>query len=407
MTPVPDFVLAIREKIGHDPLWLPGVTAVVRRGDDVLLVRRADNGHWTPVTGIPEPGEEPAVAAAREAMEETGVRIRVDRLASTGAHGGIVHVNGDRASYLDLTFACTWLEGEAHVADDESSHVRWWPLAALPPMTEVMLARIAAATSDEREARFVAPAGQETAGAADGVGSPALVAPPAPVLGVDACGTGWVGVVLDTGLRASVFVAATVVELVELVRERYDVPVVAIDIPIGLPDAGGRRADAEARRVLAGRASSVFSTPVRAALEAPTYEEARTANLAATDGRTSVSAQAYALRRKVLEVDAWVRSEPGTQVIEVHPEVSFARMAGGPVQARKKDADGVRARREVLAAHGIAAPPWFRGSGFGEDDLLDACAAAWTAVRHARGLSEAFPAEPEVFSDGIPAAIRA
>jgi predicted RNase H-like nuclease len=52
------------------------------------------------------------------------------------------------------------------------------------------------------------------------------------------------------------------------------------------------------------------------------------------------------------------------------------------------------------------APPWFRGAGFGEDDLLDACAAAWTAVRHSRGLSESFPEVPEVFSDGLPAAIR-
>ena len=400
MSPVPDFVLALRDRIGHDPLWLPGVTAVVRRGDQVLLVQRADNGHWTPITGIPDPGEEPAVAAAREALEETGVRIRVDRLAATGVHGEIVHANGDRATYLDLTFACTWIDGDAHVADDESRDVRWWPLSALPPMSDIMTARIDAATSGEEGARFVAPA--------DGPAAepPPVLAPPAPVLGVDACPAGWVGVVIDTRRRASVFVAPDIVGLVDLVREHHDVPVVAVDIPIGLPDTSGRRADAEARRVLVGRSSSVFSTPVRAALEAATYEEARAANLAATDGRTSVSAQAYALREKVLQVDAWVRGRPGAQVIEVHPEVSFARMAGAPLLARKKDADGVRARREALAAHGIVAPAWFRGAGFGEDDLLDACAVAWTAVRHALGISESFPAEPEVFSDGIPAAIR-
>ncbi|NYE35209.1 ADP-ribose pyrophosphatase YjhB (NUDIX family) [Nocardioides cavernae] len=306
MSPVPEFVLSIREKIGHDPLWLPGVTAVVRRGDQVLLVKRADNGAWTPVTGIPEPGEEPAVAAAREALEEAGVVVRVDRLAATGVHGEIVHANGDRATYLDLTFACTWLEGEAHVADDESSDVRWWPLSGLPPMSELMLGRIEAALADEREARFVPPAGQ------DDTDAPPVLAPPAPVLGVDACPSGWVGVVLDTERRPAVFVAATIESLVALVREQHDVVVVAIDIPIGLPDAAGRRADAEARRALTGKASSVFSTPVRAALEAATYEQARAANLAATDGGTSVSAQAYALREKVLQVDAWVRGRPGT-----------------------------------------------------------------------------------------------
>ena len=399
MSPVPEFVVAIREKIGHDPLWLPGVTAVIRRGDEVLLVKRSDNGQWAPVTGIVDPEEEPAVAAAREAMEEAGVRIRVDRLASTSAHGPILHVNGDRASYLDLTFACTWVSGEAHVADDESTEVRWWPVRALPPMGETMLARIDAAFSGEREARFVAPSDQLE------VEPPPVLAPDQPVLGVDACPAGWVGVVLDTDARPSVFVAADIAGLVELVREKHQVSVVAIDIPIGLPDSGGRLADAEARRVLVGKASSIFSTPVRAALEAPTYEEGRAANLAATEGRTSVSAQAYALREKVLQVDAWVRARPGATVIEVHPEVSFARMAGAPVLARKKDPDGVRARREALAAHGIAAPPFFRGAGFGEDDLLDACAVAWSAVRHSLGVSESFPETPEVFSDGVPAAI--
>ncbi|HSF37780.1 MAG TPA: DUF429 domain-containing protein, partial [Nocardioides sp.] len=375
MTPVPDFIVELRRLVGDHPLWMPGVTAVIRRGNEVLLVRRADNGRWTPVTGITDPGEEPAVTAAREAMEETGTRIRVDRLAATSVHPEVIYDNGDRASYLDLTFACTWLEGEAHVADDESSDVRWWPLSSLPEMSDLMLDRIEAATSDEREARFVAPAGQEEAA------PPPVLTPDAPVLGVDACPAGWVGVVLDPSLRASVFVAADITGLLELVREHHDVPVVAVDIPIGLPDSGGRLADAEARRALTGKASSVFSTPVRSAVEAATYAEAREANLAATGGRTSVSAQAYALRDKVLQVDAWVRGRPGALVIEVHPEVSFARMAGAPVLARKKDADGVRARREALAAHGIVAPAYFRGAGFGEDDLLDACAAAWTAVR--------------------------
>ena len=276
--------------------------------------------------------------------------------------------------------------------------MRWWPGAALPEMTDVMLERIAAAFSEDREARFVTPPGQSA--------PVELLTPDAPVLGVDACPGGWVGVLVDTTGRASVFVDATISGLVALVRETTPVAVVAIDIPIGLPDASGRLADAEARRVLVGKSSSVFSTPPRAALEAESYAAARAANLAATDGRTSVSAQAYALREKVLQVDAWVRSRPGATVIEVHPEVSFARMTGAPVLPRKKDADGVRARREALAAHGIVAPPWFRGAGFGEDDLLDACAAAWSAVRHSLGVSESFPATPEVFSDGIPAAIR-
>ncbi len=400
MSPIPDFVIAMRKKIGHDPMWLPGVTAVITRGDEVLLVKRSDNGRWTPVTGIPEPGEEPAVAAAREAMEETGVRIRVDRLASTAVHGEVVHVNGDRATYLDLSFACTWLEGEAHVADDESTDVRWWPVTGLPEMSEVMLSRIDAALSGEREARFVSDA-------EPGEPEPEPLRPDRPVLGVDACKNGWVGVLLGPDGRAAVYVGRTIAELLELVRESTEPAVVAIDIPIGLPDAGGRLADAEARRELVGRGSTIFSTLTRSAYEAETYEAARAANLAATSDRTSASAQAYALRAKILDVDAWVRSGPGPAVVEVHPELSFARMSGAPLTTSKKDAEGVAARREALAAQGITAPAFFRGAGFAEDDLLDACAAAWSAARHDRGATESYPATPEVFSDGIPAAIRA
>jgi predicted RNase H-like nuclease len=193
---------------------------------------------------------------------------------------------------------------------------------------------------------------------------------------------------------------------VALVRETAEPSVVAIDIPIGLPDRGGRRADAEARRELVGKGSSVFSTLTRSAYESATYEGARAANLVATAGVSSASAQAYALGVKILEVDAWVRSGPGTEVIEVHPELSFARMTGSPLLARKKDVAGARARRDALLAHGLTAPAWFRGAGFAEDDLLDACAAAWSAARHDRGASESLPREPETFSDGIPAAIR-
>lgn len=153
--PAPEFVLALREKVGHDQLYMPGVTAVVRRGDEVLLVQRSDNHAWTPVTGIVDPGEEPAVTARREALEEAGVEIRVDRLAATSAGQEVVYPNGDRAIYLDVTFACTWLSGEAHVADDESVEVGWFPLDGLPEMSPRMRARIEAACSAEVAARFV------------------------------------------------------------------------------------------------------------------------------------------------------------------------------------------------------------------------------------------------------------
>ena len=127
---------------------------VVVRGGEVLLVRRSDNGEWAPVTGIVDPGEEPAACAAREAREETGLEIRVDRLVSTSVMRDVVHANGDRAAYLDLAFACTWLSGEAEPCDDECSEVGWFRGDSLPPMKQILRDRIDAALSNEVAARF-------------------------------------------------------------------------------------------------------------------------------------------------------------------------------------------------------------------------------------------------------------
>lgn len=131
--PTPDFVLALRERIGHDPLWMPGVTAVVRndRGE-VLLVRRADFGHWSLVSGILEPGEQPAVGLRREIEEETGVTAEIEALTAVWSLPEVTYPNGDRARYLDLCFLARHISGEARVNDDESLEVGWFALDALP-----------------------------------------------------------------------------------------------------------------------------------------------------------------------------------------------------------------------------------------------------------------------------------
>jgi len=140
--PTPEFILRLREKIGHDLLWLPGVTAVVLHEDRVLLVRRSDNGEWTPVTGIVDPGEHPSRTAEREVLEETGVRCSVEALVGVSVTEPMVYVNGDRAQYLDHTFRCHYLGGSAHAADDESYEAAWFPLDRLPPMRADLAQRI-------------------------------------------------------------------------------------------------------------------------------------------------------------------------------------------------------------------------------------------------------------------------
>lgn len=144
--PIPPYVAHLREHVGRGELWLPGATAVVLDSEDdptqVLLVRRSDDGEWTPVTGIVDPGEHPATTAVREAAEEASVEVRVIGLAAVGVTGPVAYPNGDSSRYLDHTFRCVWVSGEARVGDEESTDVRWWSLGALPTMTEQMSARL-------------------------------------------------------------------------------------------------------------------------------------------------------------------------------------------------------------------------------------------------------------------------
>ena len=145
--PVPEFILRLRERIGHDPLWLPGATAVVLSEGRVLLVKRADNGRWAPVSGVVDPGEHPERTVVREALEEAGVSCEVEGLAWVNVTEPIHYPNGDVSQYLDLTYRCRWLGGEPHVADDESLDARWFPLDALPPMADTDLERVTRAVA--------------------------------------------------------------------------------------------------------------------------------------------------------------------------------------------------------------------------------------------------------------------
>ncbi len=150
----PDFILELRDKIGNGLLWLAGVTAVVLRDQEVLLVRRSDNGWWTPVTGIIDPGEEPADAAVREVLEEADVVAEVERLSWLHVLPPMTYDNGDRAQYLDLVFRCRWISGTAHPADGENTEARWYPLDALPTLPGTHEERIRMAAGGSVETRF-------------------------------------------------------------------------------------------------------------------------------------------------------------------------------------------------------------------------------------------------------------
>ncbi len=206
------------------------------------------------------------------------------------------------------------------------------------------------------------------------------------VVGIDGCPTGWVGIVLQDAHTPSAVWAATIEELT---AQTPDVDVIAIDIPIGLPDHETRGADLAARTVLGKRWQTVFLTPVRRAIEAPTYAAAN--RIAKEINTAGISRQAYALRKKILEVDRWISTAP-CDVYEAHPELSSAHLAGTPVTASKKTWAGAHERERLLDGAGIMLEGdlGIAGRRAGRDDMLDAAAAAWTAQRIAAGTAACF-----------------
>jgi 8-oxo-dGTP diphosphatase len=81
-----------------------------------LLVQRRDNGRWEPPGGILELDETIEAGAAREAFEETGVKVEVQQL--TGIYKNL------RLGVIALVFRAKALSGQPHPTD-EARDVQW------------------------------------------------------------------------------------------------------------------------------------------------------------------------------------------------------------------------------------------------------------------------------------------
>jgi predicted RNase H-like nuclease len=223
----------------------------------------------------------------------------------------------------------------------------------------------------------------------------------ASVTGVDGCRAGWIAVTLNPGEPQAKLAVTVGVTLNDLPLSG----ITGIDMPLGLLAAGWRDADLLARRALGRRGATVFAIPPRPAWECQTYSDANRVCRAVTGKGLSI--QAWGLRRKILEADEFRRGSgaaAGVWLHEVHPELSFAALAGAPLPDSKHTPAGLVVRRELLAKAGILLPP--KVSGAAEDDLLDAAAVAWTARRIADGLAVVLTNPAQRTDDGSEIAVR-
>ena len=220
-------------------------------------------------------------------------------------------------------------------------------------------------------------------------------------VGIDGCPGGWIGI-----SHEGAFVDRDLANLLN----RLAPAVVAIDMPIGLADEQQTRGcDHAARQLLAGRrATSVFPTPVRAALLGRDHSEASAINAEYCGKR--LSAQTYNLLPKIRELDDLLRRSAYWQarLYETHPEVSFAAMNGGEALADpKRSSAGHMQRRELIAAHFgrdafANARALVSKQQAGDDDIADAFACLFTAERIANEEAVTLPDTPEYDSEDLP-----
>ena len=233
------------------------------------------------------------------------------------------------------------------------------------------------------------------------------------VAGIDGCPAGWIAVIHELGRAATAHLV--------LFRHFRDVlahlpalNTIAVDIPIGLPDhvgIGGRSADRAARTVLGARQSAVFAVPSRAAVICDDYREACAVAYATSNPPRKVSKQAFNIFPKIREVDALMTPELQSRVFETHPEIAFwvlnnrqALTLPKKIKSRPNP-PGLDYRRALLSKYDypedVLSASQFRKSDVGPDDILDACANAWSAARIHAGVAQRFPDEPQIDAKGL------
>lgn len=224
------------------------------------------------------------------------------------------------------------------------------------------------------------------------------------VAGADGCHAGWICLTLDQPsgeLGAALHSTAQA-----LLFQQPEPLMLAIDMPIGLPERGPRACDREARKHLGRpRAASVFPAPIRPALVAATRDQA-SALTERADGR-KVGVQSWAIAPKIRAVDALMTPTLQLRVREVHPEVSFAAWNGHNAMRHNKKRRAGREERLRLVGSTFGARAFkrirerFRRVDVASDDIIDAFAALWTARRIHVGDAYTLPAAPPNDSHGL------
>lgn len=133
MPPVRKTTTHYGERIGRQGELRLGCSACLfDENGQVLLTRRKDNDLWCLPGGRVEAGESVSEACEREFWEETGLRVRVQRLVGvySNPHRLVEYPDGNKAHIVSLHFVVDKLEGQPALSD-ETTEIRYFDVQAL------------------------------------------------------------------------------------------------------------------------------------------------------------------------------------------------------------------------------------------------------------------------------------
>lgn len=141
-----DYIHWLRQKVGHDPVFVNATCAIIL--DDagrVLLQRRGQgekSGSWSLPGGIMEIGERPQETITREVLEETGLDVSVEKFLGVYTSPELVtYPNSDTCQMVTQVFLCAVRGGSLRSDGDETLELRYFSKEDRPRMFRPHLER--------------------------------------------------------------------------------------------------------------------------------------------------------------------------------------------------------------------------------------------------------------------------
>jgi len=130
------YIRYIRQQVGHELIYLVYTTGIILNQDGHILVqRRYEFDWWDLVGGAKEINETISACIIREAYEECGLHIKIERLVGVYSHPQYTmqYPHGDRVQPWSVCFVCRVVGGVITPDGKETLSAQFKPLAEILP----------------------------------------------------------------------------------------------------------------------------------------------------------------------------------------------------------------------------------------------------------------------------------